>query len=748
MATVYPRERELVHGEHQLFPQPAGSAPAPAVRAVPKHAVTSWWVRHGEMVCAIISGLLLLAAAILSWTVPGGAESITYHLMVYIAFTLGFIFGSLEAWGALRHGKLDIHFLMVLGAVLALIMNKEMEGAILLFLFTLSGALEEYAMQRTHAALESLMKLFPKEAVVLGDDGAPRLVKLDALEVGDRVLVKPGENVAADGKVIEGASAIDESAITGEYLPREKSVGSTVYAGTLNTSGRLVIRVEKPSHDTTLAKIIHLVSEAREEKAPVEQLFEKIGTAYTIGVLAMSVGAALVLHYAMGLPWVADKASSGEAGAIYRAITLLIVASPCALIISTPVVLLSAIATCARKGVVLKGGRHLESLAALKALVFDKTGTLTTGRVQLVAIEFVDTRHAPLHCDWPNDGGGDAPEDEKPGTAVAMSSSLRKELADSVAVQEAQICAGREVRIGCTILRHGEADAERLLLKVAAVLEANSTHPLASAVLQAAKAGGIGVPAVDQFVQEPGVGLRGVVEGEPAILGSPNLLSGLCHTLSVNRLCERVSQVEGEGETAVVIYYGGLAGILRFQDTVRADARATVDRLHALNVRPLVMLTGDNRQTAEGVAKSLGLDEVRAELLPQDKLKEVEKLVAAHEVVGMVGDGINDAPALARATVGIAMGSIGSDAALEAADVVLLSDRIDRLPWLVETARRARVVMIQNLVFAISVIAVLVVCSFIGKVGLPLGVVGHEGSTVLVVFNGLRLLWAKEPAGG
>ncbi len=520
-----------------------------------------------------------------------------------------------------------------------------------------------------------------------------------------------------------------------------------MYAGTLNQSGRLVIRVEKPSHDTTLAKIIHLVSEAREEKAPVEQLFEKIGTAYTVGVLAVSVGAALVLHYVMGLPWVAEAGAAGEQGAVYRAITLLIVASPCALIISTPVVLLSAIATCARKGVVLKGGRHLESLAALKALVFDKTGTLTTGRVRLVAIEFVDSRHAPLHCDWPSDGGGDAPEDEQAGTAVAMSSSLRRELADSVAVREAQISAGREVRIGCTILRHGEADAERLLLKVAAALEANSTHPLASPVLHAAKAMGIEVPAVDDFVQEPGVGLRGTVEGEPAILGSPNLLNGLCHTLSVNRLCDRVAQVEGEGETAVVLYYGGLTGILRFQDTVRADARGTVDRLHALNVRPLVMLTGDNHKTAQGVAKDLGLDEARAELLPQDKLKEVEKLVTRHKVVGMVGDGINDAPALARATVGIAMGSIGSDAALEAADVVLLADRIDRLGWLVETARRAAGGDDQNLTFAIGVIAVLVVSSFVGAVGLPLGVVGHEGSTILVVFNGLRLLWAKEDGG-
>jgi Zn2+/Cd2+-exporting ATPase len=765
--TLFQREHELVHGEHQVLPK------SPAAASVPRVVQPTWWQRHGELSCSLTAGTLLLAAYILSWTTrqpidyttwafsTWNTATIAYHILVGVAFLLGFGYGSAEAWEALREGKLDIHFLMVLGAVLAVVLGSEMEGAILLFLFTLSGSLEDYAMQRTHAALESLMKLFPKEAVLIDAAGNQKKVPLDQIVQGNRVLVRPGENVPADGTIVEGASSLDESAITGEYLPREKGTGQTVFAGTMNVSGRLVVRVDKHAQDTTLAKIIHLVSEAREEKAPVEQLFDKVGTLYTFAVLGAAVASALALHYVFGLPWKDPGIASN--GALYRAITFVIVASPCALIISTPVVLLSAIASCARRGIIMKGGRHLESLAALRSMVFDKTGTLTAGKVRLVALEFVDSRQTPLHCDLPGEfGGGTGKEefDEKPDTETLMSPSLREkgaglpavgvpsplkqELAASVATIEEQLCANQAPKIGCTILAHGESDPQRLLLKVAAALEANSTHPLASAVIAAAKEAGIAVPAVDAFVQEAGLGLRGTVEGQVAILGSPNLIAGLCHTLSVNRLCERVSQAEAEGQTAVVIYYAGLAGLLRFQDTLRPDAAETIEKLHALGVRPLVMLTGDNTRAATAVASTLGLDEVRAELLPEDKLHQVAKLVEQYKTVAMVGDGINDAPALARATVGIAMGGIGSDAALQAADVVLLSDRIDRLPWLIQTSRRARRVMLQNLTFAIGVIVVLSFSTLVRGVPLSLGVIGHEGSTVLVVFNGLRLLLGKD----
>ncbi|MGN6370471.1 MAG: heavy metal translocating P-type ATPase [Phycisphaerae bacterium] len=670
--------------------------PRHAIPAASPGAWKRWWESHGQLACALLAGAALLATNAVRWS--GGSPTVS-DILTAIAFALGLYFGAMACIESLRHKKLDINLLMVLGAVLAIFVGSAREGALLLFLFTLSGALERYAMQRTHAALESLTKLFPKEAVVIDDDGRQRQVKLEELRVGDRVLIKPGENVPADGKVREGISSLDESAITGEFMPREKGVGAEVYAGTLNTSGRLIVEVTRPSQDTTLAHIIHLVSQASEEKAPVERLFDRVGSWYTVSVLGGALIACIMIHVVGGVPWFTAHDGKGEVtGAFYRAITLLIVASPCALIISTPVVILSAIASCARRGIILKGGRHLESLAALKALVFDKTGTLTTGQVRLTGIEVIQAAESAT-----SDGAG-------------------------------QRCAPpAEVR--------EQADAlQKLLLRAAASLEASSTHPLAAAVCRAAEEAELSPLPVTDFLQEGGKGLRGDVDGLPCVLGSPSLVSNLCRTRTMVRLAEAMDRAHAAGQTAVVLFYAGHAAILTFQDTLRGQARETVDALHQLGLRPLVMLTGDHSAVAGSVAKTLGLDEVRAELLPADKLSHVASLVQQHRAVGMVGDGINDAPALARATVGIAMGSIGSDAALAAADVVLLSDHVERLPWLIRTARRSRRVMAQNLGFAMLMIAVLVVCSLTGRVGLPLGVVGHEGSTLLVVMNGLRLL--------
>ena len=686
--------------------QKHSGAPAHCVPGYAQHEgpPESLWARHGQLICAIIAGVLLLSSGILHQAAPQAVG--TCDTLVGIAFVLGLYFGSAAAIESLREKKLDINLLMILGAVLAIPVGHTPEGALLLFLFTLSGALEHYAMQRTEAAIKALVKLFPKEAIVLDDQGRQRAVPLEQLVVGDRVLVRPGDKVAADGEVVEGQSAVDESAITGECLPREKAVGAKVFAGTLNSNGRLVVRVGKPASDTTLAHIIHLVSQAREEKAPVERLFDRVGSAYTIAVISGSILAFILLATLAGLSW-------KDAG--YRAITLLIVASPCALIISTPVVILSAIASCARRGIVLKGGRHLESLAALRAIVFDKTGTLTTGQVQLAGIEAVSTAYGP----------GEVRDAQAPDGIPAKP-------AVNVGSGPADVIGGR-----------AGADTDHALLRVAAALEANSTHPLAGAVMAAAQAAGVVPWPVQDFQQEAGHGLRGTVCGQVVVMGSPALLGGVCHTHVVQRLSARVAAAEAHGETAVVMFHAGRAGVLRFRDTVRPESADTVRRLHALGIRPLTMLTGDNKAVAAAVAGELGLDEVHAELLPQDKLRIVTDMVHQHGAVAMVGDGVNDAPALARATVGIAMGSIGSDAALQAADVVLLSNRIERLPWLIETSRHARRVMRQNLAFAIGVILVLVICSLWGKVGLPLGVVGHEGSTLLVVGNGLRLLLGR-----
>ncbi|HVT82050.1 MAG TPA: cation-translocating P-type ATPase [Phycisphaerae bacterium] len=670
----------------------------PSVQPPPGKPAEGNWTRHGQLICAAVAGVFILVAKIAGWL---GAAALVVNLLVGVAFALGLYFGGKAAVESIRERKLDINLLMVLGAVLAIFVGSAAEGALLLFLFTLSGALEHYAMQRTHAALESLTKLFPKEAVVLADDGTQKKVPLAELRVGDRVLVKPGENISADGEVAEGSSAVDESAITGEFMPREKTRGMEVYAGTLNQAGRLVVRVTRPAQDTTLAKIIHLVSQASEEKAPVERLFDRVGSWYTAGVLLTSAAACLAMGFVFGVPWFSVHLPGGgvQTGAIYRAITLLIVASPCALILSAPVVILSAIASCARRGIILKGGRHLESLAALKAIVFDKTGTLTTGQVRMVGFDVVEVDAAPV-----------------PG---------------------GQQCAAPPRGADAATLR-------RTLLEAAASLEANSTHPLAVAVVRAAEAEGIARLPVEHFLQEAGAGLRGEVGGRPCVIGSPALVEGFCPTRTLEALGRRVNAAHAAGETAVVLFAGGHAAVMRFADTVRDAAPGVVRALHEQGMKPLIMLTGDHRKVAEAVGTRLGLDEVRAELLPEGKLHAVTELVQRHTHVGMIGDGINDAPALARSTVGIAMGSIGSDAAMQAADVVLLSDAIERLPWLIQTARKARRIMIQNLTFALGIIAILIGCSLLGIVGLPLGVVGHEGSTLLVVLNGLRLLLSGE----
>ncbi|HEY4329248.1 MAG TPA: cation-translocating P-type ATPase, partial [Phycisphaerae bacterium] len=655
----------------------------------------SLWQKHAQLIAAIAAGILLLLAKTIGGTIDlatSDSAGTLVNALVAVSFSLGFYFGASAAIESLLDKKLDINLLMVLGAVLAIFVGSAAEGALLLFLFTLSGALEHLAMQRTHAALESLMKLFPKEALVLGDDGQQRLVPLENLRAGDKVLVKPGENVSADGEVIEGSSAVDESAITGEFLPREKMPGSTLYAGTLNKAGRLIFRVSRPARDTALAKIIHLVSKASQEKAPVERLFDKVGSAYTVAVLSASFTICLLMGLVFGIPWLSAFDSQGilKTGAIYRAITLLIVASPCALIISTPVVLLSAIATCARRGIILKGGRHLESLAALKALVFDKTGTLTTGQVQLVALEILSPPASDLGATDLANPPEPSPPDHANQNCATPSPSSRN-------------------------LGSGETLRQKLL-QIAASLEANSTHPLAAAVVRAAESQSLNKLPVADFHQEAGQGIRGIVDGTPCIIGSPALLTGFCHTRTLERLSQRIDAAHEAGETAVVLFCAGHAAVLRFSDTLRPDVARVTASLHAMGIKPLVMLTGDHLTVASAVAATLGLDEVHAQLLPEQKLTAVAQLVSKYRAVAMIGDGINDAPALARATVGIAMGSIGSDAAMQAADVVLLSGDIDRLPWLIQTARRARRVMAQNLIFAILVIIILTISSLTGYV--------------------------------
>ncbi len=593
-----------------------------------------------------------------------GAPSPLVNLLTLGAFTLGSIPAFRSAWDTIRRYRLDIDTLMLLGAGLAAFVGSPFEGALLLFLFALSAALEEYSLKRTQAAIISLHNLVPTEAIVLdGED--QRRVTLRQVRVGDRVLVRPGDRVPLDGEVIEGESSVDEAAITGESLPVEKASGSAVFAGTANMQGRLVVRVSKLSADTTVARILKLVTEAKHKTARAQRLIDRIGPTYSVVVIFGSMAAGLGLHFLGGV--------AGREAA-YRAIALLIVCSPCALAIATPVAYLSAIAAAARRGIVIKGGAYLETLAGVRAAVFDKTGTLTTGNVRLVRIR----THESIN----------------------------------------------------------EDDA----LRAAAALETSSSHPLAGAVIAELKRRNLDAPQVSQLKSEAGHGISGTVAGAPVWIGRPRFARERVKENLRDSLAEQLDAQNSAGKAAAVLVMDGVPSLFEFEDVLRDTARDTVDRLRRNGLQRIEMFTGDNEGVASAIASQLALDGYRAELLPEEKLSEAESFRKEHGAIVMIGDGVNDAPTLATADVGIAIGSIGADVALEAADIVLMNDSIEGVAWLREHALRTTRIVRQNLALAIGVIIVLSGFALTGHIPLPLAVVGHEGSTVVVALNALRLL--------
>jgi Zn2+/Cd2+-exporting ATPase len=584
------------------------------------------------------------------------------------SYAAGGYFRLLDGLEALiREKTLDINFLMLLGAAGAAVLGQWEEGAALMFLFALSATLEAFAVGRTRAAIRQLMALAPEDALVRCD-GQERRIPADQLVPGDLVIVGPGERIAADGAVGKGASAVNEAAITGESLPVEKVPGDKVFAGTVNGHGVLEFRVTSRAGESTLARIVRVVEEAQASRASTQRLTDWIDRYYTLIVI---IAAAL----AWGLPplfgW------STWAGAFYKAMMLLVVASPCALVISTPAAILSGIARAARVGILFKGGLHLEQAARIQVVAFDKTGTLTTGSPGVVEI-------------LPEQG-----------------------------------------------FDEGE------LLRLAAAAESRSEHPLAAAVIRAARERGLSFPMAEEFRAMAGLGARAVVEGREVKIGSPRLLEdeAVRASAALTSCLERFYQA---GLTTMVVLLDGTPlGVLGLADTPRPEARAALARLKRLGVRRLVMLTGDNRRAAQAIAGVVGVDEVHAELLPEDKLRIIRQLEQQYGPVAMVGDGVNDAPALTAATVGIAMGGVGSDVAMETADLVLMADELEKVAEAISLARRARFTVLQNLSFAVLVIIALVWAVLLDGLTLPLAVVGHEGSTVLVAFNGLRLLAAR-----
>ncbi len=618
--------------------------------------------RHIRLIGAGVAGLFL-AAAFLGRVV--GLPMPLVHLLTLLAFVIGAIPALSSVWDSIRAIKIDIDVLMVLGALLAAIIGSPMEGALLLFLFALSGALESYALNRTQTAIVALRKLAPTEALVMDGDQA-RAVRVGRVRIGARILVRPGDKIPLDGRVVEGTSTVDESAITGESVPRSKGSSDTVFAGTLNIDGRLVVEVTKLVGDTTLARVVKMVTQARHQRARVERLIDRIGPAYSTTVIVAAFLAAALLKPLLGLDTWNES--------IRRGIALLIVGSPCALIIATPVAYLSAIAGAARAGLLIKGGVYLEQLARAKVFVFDKTGTLTTGNIKLTDVIPLD--------------GQDAGE----------------------------------------------------VLRLAGAVEGSSTHPLAVAVMNELHQRNLTPYAVEDFQSRPGQALWGTVNGGRVWVGRPDLARQKLAADDHEWFDATLSEVRERGQTASALMIDQRPVVLAFEDTVRQGARECVQRLRREGIERVEMLTGDHEQPARVMADRVGIDAVHADLLPEDKVSLAKKLREKYGGLAVAGDGVNDAPVLAAADVGIALGGIGSDAALEAADIVVMNDRIERIGWLYHHARRTASIVQQNLILAISVIVVLAGFSVAGRIPLPLAVIGHEGSTVLVALNALRLL--------
>jgi Cd2+/Zn2+-exporting ATPase len=676
-----------------FHPSGAGVKPAPSLFTRARAWLTA---EHIEAVFVPITFVTMVGGLIttnmgLNPTIPG--------VLYLIAYITGGVFGVKAGLESLRRFRIDVDLLMVLAALGAVLVGSPFEGAMLLFLFSLSNVLQTYALGRTRNAIKSLMKLRPDTAL-LKRDGTTVLTPIEQLVVGDRIVVRPGERVPLDGLVIEGESAIDQSTLTGESMPVTKHVNDLVFAGTINQTGSLDVKVTKLARDSTIAKLITLVEEAQSEKAPTERFLDKFEQYYAIIVIVATLLLIVVPTLILQEPF--DTA-------FYRAITVMVVASPCALIISTPASILSAIANGARNGILFKGGAYLEQAAKIDVMAFDKTGTLTMGKPSVTDV-----------------------------TIIPLGGHLHK------------------VTQGAP--EHIRADQENILLTIAAAVEAKSEHPLALAIVDTAKHRSLHLPEATSFKSLPGKGVQARIAfmgGLDVAVGSPRMFE---HTEAVglDLAMKEMERLQDEGKTSVLVAKivtdsyvptALILGVIAIADVIRPNAAEMVKQLKALGVKRVVMLTGDNQRVARAVAKQVGVDAFYADLLPEDKVSQIKALhtdaAGKPQIVAMVGDGVNDAPALASATMGIAMGAAGTDVALETADIVLMADDLRNIPYAISLSRQARRVVIQNLVFAISVIIVLVISALGFKLPLPLGVVGHEGSTVIVVLNGLRLLGFK-----
>jgi heavy metal translocating P-type ATPase len=583
-------------------------------------------------------------------------------------FALTHVTGGWEpGWAGLRALKdkvLDVDLLMVVAALGAAAIGQVLDGALLIVIFATSGALEALATARTADSVRGLLDLAPATATRIGDDGSEETVATDQLTAGETILIRPGERVGADGRVLDGESEVDQATITGEPLPVVKQAGDEVFAGTLNGTGALRVKVERDPSESVIARIVAMVTEASKTKAPTQLFIEKVEQRYSVAMVAATL-ALFALPLAFG---------AALQPTLLRAMTFMIVASPCAVVLATMPPLLSAIANAGRHGVLVKSAVVMEQLGQVDAVALDKTGTLTEGTPRVT--------------------------DVRPLPASGLS--------------------------------------EEGLLRLAAAAEHPSEHPLARAIIDAARARDLDIPPGQDFSSAPGAGVTATVEGHSVAVGSP---ARLRRGRTDHSAVAVAARLEAEGCTVVLIEVDGTpAGVLGIDDQLRAEAAATVTALtHLTGTRP-ILITGDNPRAAARLAAEVGITDVRAGLLPKDKVTAVQELERAGRKALVVGDGVNDAPALAAAHTGIAMGRAGSDLALETADAVVVRDELATIPTVVALSRRARRLVVQNLIIASMFITGLVIWDLAGHLPLPLGVAGHEGSTIIVGLNGLRLL--------
>lgn len=624
----------------------------------------TFWKKNRKTLLTAVSGILVGSGFALSFY--GVPETITIPVYL-LAMVIGGFYVAKSGLYSLKTFSLDMNFLMAVAAIGAAAIGEWSEGATVVFLFSLGNALQAYTMEKTRNSIRTLMDLSPKEALVRRAGKELRL-PLNEIRVQDIIVVKPGERISMDGKVIAGASMVNQAPITGESMPVEKNPGDEVFAGTINEQGSLNIEVTKLVKDTTLSKIIKMVEEAQSQKAPSQQFVDVFAKYYTPIVILTAISIAVVPSLVFAQPFIPW---------FKKALILLVISCPCALVISTPVSIVAAIGSAAKKGVLIKGGAYLEAAGALNAIAFDKTGTLTTGRPEVTDIIPVSSRR---------------PEE---------------------------------------------------LIGIAAVIENRSQHPLADAILRYVKDKGIQLLEGNSFESITGKGAKSDIDGKSYYIGNPRLFEEL--GIDFQAMVIDVDRLQNEGKTVMLVGDAQiLYGLVAVADVVRENSIKAVQRLKEAGIKKVIMLTGDNLGTARAISQKVGVDEFRAELLPEDKLSAVKDLLEQYGKVGMVGDGVNDAPALATATVGIAMGGAGTDTALETADIALMADDLSKLPYAMKLSRRALRVIKENIAFSLVVKGIFLVMTFMGIANLWMAVFADTGAALLVIANGMRLFKVTE----